>query len=115
MNFSSLGYESEGYRDAGRGSLDSSDAAESSGRYLRMAEVNPGSYAGATEFPAAVIATREKHIRGVGMAAEGRENMAGADFTVADEGDELEIDTNATINGVVINTVSADSSVADAI
>ncbi|MEV1007534.1 hypothetical protein [Streptomyces sp. NPDC049881] len=114
-SFQSLGYDSDGFREGGRGSLESADAAESSQRYLRLAEVNPASYAGATEFPAAVLSVREKHIRGTGQAAEGRENMAESDHYVADTGDEMEIEAQATTRGVSVNEISVDSSVANAI
>jgi hypothetical protein len=100
----------DGYRESGRGSLESADAGESAHGYLRRATANVASYAGAVEFPNAVNETRDVQARGVARAVEGRQNMSHADYTAADTGEVTDIETGLIVaqgNNEVATTTEA--------
>ncbi|MDT0321159.1 hypothetical protein [Streptomyces millisiae] len=109
MSGDGLYYIPDGFRESARGSYETADMAESTRRYLDRATPNASSYAGADAFVNAVISTRDKQSRGVSRAAEGRENMAGADHVVADTGDEMEIGAEASINAAASSVESRNS------
>ncbi|RMI29997.1 hypothetical protein [Streptomyces triticirhizae] len=97
MSTDGLYYLPDGFRESGRGSADTADAAESSRRYLGQATANSASYAGADAFVGSLNGTRDRQVREVDQAAEGRENMAESDYQVAAGGEEMDADANAAL------------------
>ncbi|RKN43034.1 hypothetical protein [Streptomyces hoynatensis] len=90
MSGDELYYLPDEFRESARVGLDSADAAESTGRYLRNARPDAHGFGGADAFVASLNATRDRQAREVRQAAEGRENMAGADQRTADIGEETD-------------------------
>lgn len=90
MSDDGLSYLPDEFRVSAQVSLESADTAESTRRHLRGAQPDPGSFGGADAFVTALIATRDRQLREVGQAAEGREEMAEADRQTADIGEEME-------------------------
>ncbi|WP_129837668.1 hypothetical protein [Streptomyces sp. RFCAC02] len=90
MSTDGLFYMPEEFRESARGSLESADAAESTRRRLGTAQPDAGRFGGADAFVGALVSTRDRQMREVEQAAEGREEMAGADQRTADIGEEME-------------------------
>ncbi|GAB2881181.1 hypothetical protein [Streptomyces mayteni] len=88
------------FREAARVSLESADAAEGARRQLGNAQPDAGGFGGADAFVASLIATRDRQVREVGQAAEGRENMSDADQLTADIGDETDMGATAAVTQV---------------
>jgi hypothetical protein len=115
MSADGLWYIPEGFREGARANTETAEAAENTQRYLGQVQVNAASYGGATEFVNALTTTRDVQARGAGMAAEGRHNMATADNTVADTGEEVDAAAGQAMgNAAVASTqVQADPTIAN--
>jgi hypothetical protein len=108
-----LNYLPEGFRDGARRNSATADAAEGTRRYLGNVPISTAAYAGATAFPTALTDTRDTQARGVGQAAEGRNNMAAADGYVATTGEEMDAGARQALGNVTVPT--ADRRVADGV
>ncbi|MDT0343956.1 hypothetical protein [Streptomyces litchfieldiae] len=97
MSGDGLFYIPDEFRESARVSLDSADAAEGTRRQLRNAQPDAGCFGGADAFVTALTSTRDRQLREVGQAAEGRENMSDADHRTADIGEEMDVAAEATV------------------
>lgn len=115
MSADGLWYIPEGFREGARANTETAEVAENTRRYLGQVQVNAASYGGATDFVSAVTTTRDAQSRGVAMAAEGRTNMAAADNTVADTGEEVDAAAGQALDAAAaaVLPVQPDASVAN--
>jgi hypothetical protein len=114
MSADGLWYIPEGFREGARANTDTAEAAENTQRYLGQVQVNGASWGGADAFVSALTTTRDTQARGVAMAAEGRHNMATADNTVADTGEEVDAAAGQAMGTAAASAqVQADQSVAN--
>ncbi|OEU96382.1 hypothetical protein [Streptomyces oceani] len=85
-----LEYLPEGYREGGRGSVKSADAAEGAQKYLRGVNAVPGSFGGASSYTDALNANATRQAEDAGLAAQDRNTMSDADHQAADLGEETD-------------------------
>lgn len=83
-----LDYRPDGFREGGRTSNKSADAAEESQRYLRGVNASASSFGGADTYVGALNGNGDRQARRAGRAAEDRDTMSKADNQVADLGEQ---------------------------
>jgi hypothetical protein len=113
MTADDLQYLPEGFRNGAKRNADTADAAEGTRRYLGNVPINAGAFGGADAFPRALTTTRDDQARGVGQAAEGRDNMAAADNHVATTGEDMDAGAGRALGSVSVPTI--DRGVADGV
>ncbi|WP_016907978.1 MULTISPECIES: hypothetical protein [Streptomyces] len=92
-----LDYLPEGFREGGRTSNRSADAAEGARGHLRGVEAGGAQFGGADAYVSALNGNSERQARGAGKAAEDRDDMSGADHRVADLGEDVDTDTHTQL------------------
>ncbi|MBQ0862820.1 hypothetical protein ACH4RA_21515 [Streptomyces smyrnaeus] len=92
-----LEYTPDGWREGGRISNRSADAAEEARRYLRGVDASPARFGGADAYVNALNGNSDRQAGSAGRAAEDRDTMSAADHQVADLGEATDTAADSAI------------------